>query len=468
MAELNIRVIDESGDDLPAPPEAAVAAGSTAPVQASTAPQMATTAPPIQAAAASTTAPEPARPSKSETGSTEEWASTAPSVGTVEGLVALGKQLGFGKWIEAAERMTDAAKLIMEAVVASQGFFAWDKFRDHAEAASTAPPEAETPRSQVTSAPLPEEEFVTPELVDRPPGLPAPTGLSPHVQAPTAAAGEAEVEQLVGGKWQTIGTTPWAAGAASSATTAVATRAATAAGASAAAGGSTVMGGAAAAAGATGAGTASAMAALAAATGPVAIGLAAVAGATGLAYAAVQKFADAMEQQATTLADWSVELSSALAESEIKMMRAEMERAERLEKPLASFEDKKADMDVAIYQLGTEIKLAFVQIVEPMLPLIRDVAKGMAAVVGTVNDVLPFVKTVLLQLLPAQLRLVALAQWQQGHLQEQADRETEEFAHPDVFAEQFLRMALEIPIKRGEKAPIGLPPGVVGGPAIQP
>jgi hypothetical protein len=345
----------------------------------------------------------------------------AKIISPMEGLTAMAKQLGFGKWVDAAERISEAAQAISTSLGASKA---------------------------LTSMGGGVEEPILAELVK---------------EGTTAVQASGDGSGLAGAAAQAASSVTRAA------TTAVADGAAVAEGAAvggaASAAGGAVAGGAAggASAGLTG------LAGLSAAAGPAGIAIAAL-GATALAagYAAKQ-FADAMQAEANKLADWSESLSGAIAESDIARERAELRRADAIGPELAKFEKTRSEVANALYDIKTGVLDALLTAIQPALPAIEVTAR----VVSTIPDSLRLVHetlggvTAILTLDRADA--AKHADNAEKLLKDISDKLTPEDADEiDPFTAAFLSMGLAVPGAPATPAPIGLPPGIVGGPPIGP
>jgi len=395
-AEFRIKIVDDTAAGQPAP----AGIGPTAPPGG----------PANSPRAAQATPPSPSRETP---GQPSDAALQAKVISPLEGLQALASQLGFGKWIDAADRISTAAQAIKDSLSASKSLAA--------RRSSVTPPTGSGGAGvdEVVDATLVEEAApVVAEVV---------TGAAASAAAPAAAAA----------------TGATAAGAAAATT------------APAAAGG--------AAAG----GAAGGLAALAAVTGPVGIALAALGATVGIAAYAAKKFGDAMQAEASRLADWSAKISLAMAQSDINRQLAELRRAERLGDDLAEFESARSEAEIAFYELGTEIKHILLTLVKPLLPVIEELSKFMVHALerlGKIVDVLGWIwdkfsptNSLIWKMWEAVLRLV-------GILEPKED----DGKHIDPFTKAFLDMGFDAPIGAGEQAPIGLPAGIVGGAAVAP
>lgn len=140
-----------------------------------------------------------------------------------------------------------------------------------------------------------------------------------------------------------------------------------AAGATAASTGLGVAGGAGVAVGAAEGGAVAAAGGLAAIAGPAVV----IVGALTVAAVAVKMFGDAVERNVDQLAKYSSTLSVAQAHSEMREMRAQMSAAQRLSPELAKFEDVRSRASEAMSGTMTEVKLAVLRLVEPMLPFLN-------------------------------------------------------------------------------------------------
>ncbi len=126
---------------------------------------------------------------------------------------------------------------------------------------------------------------------------------------------------------------------------------------------------------ATGAGAAGARLGLA--IGPLGIALAAVT-AVGLGAAfAIKKMSNAAEREANRLSGFSGDLAGATAMTEIRREMADIRRASRLGPSLARLENTRSRAEDSLTDLGTELRVAFVDLVNEFQPLIDAGTEGL-------------------------------------------------------------------------------------------
>lgn len=111
--------------------------------------------------------------------------------------------------------------------------------------------------------------------------------------------------------------------------------------------------------------------------GPVGVAVAGVVAGFAVAAVAVRAFAKAIESQTDKLAVFSVPLSAAQAQTQIRREQALLRRAQRLGPELASAERLRSRFEDAISDLGTEILSVLLEMLDAMRPLIEVVIVGM-------------------------------------------------------------------------------------------
>lgn len=357
-----------------------------------------------------------------------------------QGLEAVAKQLGFGKWLEAAETLKNASIAIRDSLDASKQL-----------ASNGGPPV--TPASKPN---IPMGELSSPPVVTEPPEEIVDAEIVPDVAGAVgkAASGAGDIADAAMAAGGVAGDA--AASAAGPAAAAVGGAAASSAPAAAVAGVGSGAGGATAG-----------IAGLAAAAGPAGIAIAALAATVGVAAFGVKKFADAMEVEANKLADWSVAISEEMAKSDIKREEAELRRAQRLEEDLSKFESARSDTEVALYDLGTEIKDILLRFATPLMEVI---AQGVTNLTNLYKLLRPFIDAALsfLMLVPDVFLKLAkkLGDFIEWVLEKFGAGEDDDAA--DGFTQQFLFMGLAAPRDPFDPAPISLPPTIVGGGPVFP
>ena len=134
------------------------------------------------------------------------------------------------------------------------------------------------------------------------------------------------------------------------------------------------IGTAAAAGNITGAASGATAALIAVATNPVAIAAGALAGGIGVATVAVKAFARSVESETQRLSGFSGPLAGAQAQTDIRRELDDLRRAQRLGPELAAAERLRSRFESQMTQLGTEIRLQLLRLVDIFTPFIERTA----------------------------------------------------------------------------------------------
>jgi hypothetical protein len=154
--------------------------------------------------------------------------------------------------------------------------------------------------------------------------------------------------------------------------------------------------------GAGGAGAAEAVgetAGISAAAGSAAAGLAIFTAGAVVAGAAAVKLGQVFEEQARGLGQFSPELAIANAQADFNQTLAEIRRAQRIGPDLAEFESERSRIQVALYDVGTEllsVLLQFFRAIEPLVDIVADglevVKTVLHSIADTMKDIIDWVK----------------------------------------------------------------------------
>lgn len=106
---------------------------------------------------------------------------------------------------------------------------------------------------------------------------------------------------------------------------------------------------------------------VASAAGPAILALGAFAAGVGLATASVSSFMNKMKDEADSLSKFSPELASATAASDMRMVMAEMARAQEIGPSLAKFEDERSRIEVKLYETVTRIEKFLLEYATPAM-----------------------------------------------------------------------------------------------------
>lgn len=217
------------------------------------------------------------------------------------------------------------------------------------------------------------------------------------------------------------------------------------------------IGGAAAAGNIAGAASGATAALIAVVTNPIAIAAAALAGGLGVATVAITAFARSVESETQRLSGFSGPLAGAQARTEIRRELDDLRRAQRIGPELAAAERLRSKFESEMTQLGTEIKLQLLRIVDIFTPFIETairVLDGVGTFLENNGDAISaIVKGLVLTNLPLWFQLVLRAL---GVISDNTENAAED-AETDIFTQQFLNLLPNALEARGPNAPI---PGV--------
>lgn len=217
------------------------------------------------------------------------------------------------------------------------------------------------------------------------------------------------------------------------------------------------LGAAAAAGNITGVASGATAALIAVATNPVAIAAAALAGGLGVATVAVTAFARSVESETQRLSGFSGPLAGAQARTEIRRELDDLRRAQRIGPELAAAERLRSKFESEVTQLGTEIRLQLLRIVDIFTPFIETairVLDGVGTFLENNGDAISsLIKGLVLTNLPLWFQLVLKAL---GVISGNTENAAEN-AEDDIFTQQFLNLLPNALEARGPNAPI---PGV--------
>jgi len=193
------------------------------------------------------------------------------------------------------------------------------------------------------------------------------------------------------------------------------------------------------------------------AASPIAIAAAAIAGGLGVATVAVKAFARSVESETQRLSGFSGPLAGAQAQTEIRRELDDLRRAQRLGPELAAAERLRSRFESEITQLGTEIRLQLLRLVDIFSPFI-DTAINVLDRVGDFLEnnggaISSLIKGLVVSNLPVWLQLVLTTL---GAISDNTG-DTAENAETDIFTQQFLNLLPDALERRGPNAPI---PGV--------
>ncbi len=213
------------------------------------------------------------------------------------------------------------------------------------------------------------------------------------------------------------------------------------------------IGAAAAAGNITGAASGATAALIGVVASPVAIAAAAIAAGLGVATVAITAFARSVESETQRLSGFSGPLAGAQARTEIRRELDDLRRAQRLGPELAAAERLRSRFESEVTQLGTEIKLQLLRIVDIFTPFIEttiNVLDGIGEFLkengSTISAVLKGLAVANLPLwIPAVLTRLGIIADNTG------DREDDE---DDIFTQQFLNLLPRALEERGPDAPI--------------
>lgn len=190
-------------------------------------------------------------------------------------------------------------------------------------------------------------------------------------------------------------------------------------------------------------------------------GVAAVAGPIGIAVAAitvmglaVKKFTDVMVQEADRLAGLSGDVAAAVAETDVRRLQATQRRAQDIGPQVAQFERRRADVEIALFDLQTQSLAVLLKLAEKADPLIEFTITA----VDTLADILEALSknekgiNLLAGLIPLVRIVEAFAD----------DQKDKDFETEDLFTRQFLGLFADRALA-GE-----LPGAVAGRPRVAP